>query len=272
VSPEAHGALQDGHCFEDFVASCLAHALGLQNMVINVKHMRGEIVEQEVDIVLNHAGRIWVIDCKLPGNQPITTQIRNADNTRRHIGGLNARYIMVRPNRVCEDFEKEVAAAHRIDIVDAEQWRQFCARMAELLGVKPLPQRAQGLDEQLARWQENRPLRGLVEPRTEASFEFYTYTKRSLILFDQWVEELFRVGGRSWVAAQLYGASLVAADLNRLERTSFEAALADVAKRWGGRFYTFFMSKQGVRIVYLLKGGNLAEMAAELEELVSPAE
>lgn len=137
-------SLQGGLLFEQVVSSIVAQ-LGVRNLVVNAKRTGSAgSHQQEIDLVANHAGRVWIIDCKLRSQEEegstiegITSQIRQADVTRRNLGGLDARLLMLRPNRPFSPDQRELAKAYRLDVLDADCANQLVSEIAKFFGIKP---------------------------------------------------------------------------------------------------------------------------------------
>lgn len=134
-----------GLLFERFVAAVLLE-LGVRNLKANVKLQADEPLE-EIDLVANHGGRLLVFDCKLPGQADeavgrtpkLTEQIRTAEATQRSLGGLDARTLLIRPDREFSASHRMLAEAYRLRVLDRAASPQLFARLAEFAGVRVLP-------------------------------------------------------------------------------------------------------------------------------------
>jgi hypothetical protein len=165
---------------------------------------------QEIDIVVNHAGRLVIIDCKLIGEEdeeergePITSQIRQAAHTRRELGGLGASLVLLRPNRLLNDEEQALAEAYGLTVIDRDATTELFSRLAESVGVRELPPALRQAEEEMCHaWESHqvRPFcREQTSPRvaavieageTEAVVDLNAYRRR----YD----------GQDWVAWQLF--------------------------------------------------------------------
>lgn len=134
-----------GLLFERYVAAVLLE-LGVRNLKVNVKLQADEPLE-EIDLVANHGGRLLVFDCKLPGQAEeavgrtpkLTEQIRTAEATQRSLGGLDARTLLIRPDREFSPSHRMLAEAYRLRVLDRPASGQLFARLAEFAAVRVLP-------------------------------------------------------------------------------------------------------------------------------------
>lgn len=138
---------QPGQLFEQFVAASLL-ALGVKQVALNCKLQAGPQVLLEVDVVANYGGRILIVDCKLrSGNdkrvEGLTSQIRQAAEIRRRMGGLAAELLMLRPGMAFSEEERQLADSHGLKVLDAKQTLQFFNRLWSFVrGTGPLPPEA----------------------------------------------------------------------------------------------------------------------------------
>src|SRR5262249_22297617 len=137
-------------------------ALEVGNVACGVeRHGEGGQALQEIDLVANHGGRLEVIDCKLRTErdehagevETITSQIRQAAQTRRDLGGLGARLVWLRPNRTLSPEERALAEAYGLDVLDRRDVRRdLFGRLANVFGVGVLPEEIQRAGEEVRRW------------------------------------------------------------------------------------------------------------------------
>lgn len=137
--------LGHGFLFEQFVAGSLL-AIGLGNVAINVK--LGELAEN--DVVCQHHGRIYFLDCKLTtseqaaakagggvsGGQALITEINDVAQRLRKMGGLAATGVLLRPNRDCTSIQHEFAQDSRVEIWDRTRMRCFFSELGRLFGIE----------------------------------------------------------------------------------------------------------------------------------------
>ena len=116
--------LSHGHAFEVFVAALL-RGLGVQadDVSVGVRLRDDGRDVQEIDVIVNSAGRLHVIDCKLTGADDkrqalLGTQIREAETTRRWIGDGCGQLILLRPNRRIPDEFLALARQADVRVVD----------------------------------------------------------------------------------------------------------------------------------------------------------
>ena len=138
---------QVGFLFEDFVSGTLL-ALGIKNHETNYElRARRSTPIQETDMVCNVNGSILILDCKLRGAEEegtkveaIGSQIRQAAEVRRSLGGLSARIALIRPNQFLPDAMLDMANAMKVDVIDQrDNWTWF-KKLADFVGVTTLPE------------------------------------------------------------------------------------------------------------------------------------
>ncbi|MCS6851290.1 MAG: hypothetical protein NZ700_09000 [Gemmataceae bacterium] len=146
-----------GFLFERFIAAVLLE-LGVSNLVCNVKRLdsTGTQVLQEIDLVANYSGRIRIVDCKLTDGQtgkakvrgePITSQIRQAAQTRRELG---AELLLLRPNSTLNEAERSLAQAYGLQVLDRDDCNSLFSGLHRFLRVQgPLPETLRQAQEAL---------------------------------------------------------------------------------------------------------------------------
>lgn len=147
---ESYGlALSDskgGIPFELFVGACL-RAMGLNNLVLNLKLEREGSTTFEVDCVLAYRDRLVIVDCKLTDDEQIgdsethrhqamVTEIHDASQRNRALGGLRSQTILMRPSRPRNDRLREIAEAHQIQLWDESDNWSFFSKLANFLGLE----------------------------------------------------------------------------------------------------------------------------------------
>lgn len=147
---------QSGMLFEVLMAGALKE-LGIPNVVRSLKltDEKGTVL-QEIDVAANFRGRLLLVDCKLMSKEDegkrvekLTSQIRQAENTRRALGGLGAAMLLVRPNRYFSSTERALLEAYHLEVIDAgDSWKLF-TRLAEFAQVAPLPPSWEAAEELL---------------------------------------------------------------------------------------------------------------------------
>ncbi len=206
--PRIEGKEQPGFLFEELVAAILLE-MGVGNVICNVlrKSIEGGVV-QEVDIVANHGGRLNIIDCKLRAwedeardkVESITSQLRQAAHTRRELGGLGARLLLLRPNRSLSETERQLAEAYQLEVIDAQQCSTVITKLARFFGVSQLNEtlrQAERIIEEAVR-KSLVPRLGTASPLLEMC-ERASKTSR-IINLDALSEEIARDGGEQWAA------------------------------------------------------------------------
>ena len=150
--------------FERYVAAALIE-MGMTNLAHSVKQ-EGLPPEgsggrarptQEIDIVANHGARLLVFDCKLRTEEDegrevegITSQIRQAAQTTRRLGGLGAEVVLLRPNREIAGTILALARDLRVRVIDKGDRGCFFQKLAEFVGCPALPESLRRTDELLA--------------------------------------------------------------------------------------------------------------------------
>jgi hypothetical protein len=146
----AHGRtycrMDRGTLFERYVGAGLL-ALGVTNLTHSATQRHGTSDVQEVDLVANYRSRILVFDLKLRTEdeegrevEPIMAQIRAAADAAKSLGGLSARVLMVRPNRLFGAAEQELARARGVEYIDAAGTDGLFARVARFAGADLTPE------------------------------------------------------------------------------------------------------------------------------------
>jgi len=202
------GKEQPGFLFEELVASILLE-MGVRNVVCNVsrKSVQGGVV-QEVDIVANHGGRLNIVDCKLRTwedevrgkEEKISSQLRQAAHTRRELGGLGARLLLLRPNRSLSETERQLAEACQLEVIDARECSTVITKLARFFAINQLNetlQRAEKIIEKAVR-KSLVPRLGTTSPLIERC-ERASRTNH-IINLDLLSEDIAREGGKQWVA------------------------------------------------------------------------
>jgi predicted RecB family endonuclease len=206
--PLMEGREQSGFLFEELVAAILLE-MGVRNMVCNVsrKSVQGGVV-QEVDIVANHGGCLNIIDCKLRAwedeargkVESITSQLRQAAHTRRELGGLGARLLLLRPNRSLNETERQLAEAYQLEVIDAQECSTVITKLARFFGINQLNETLQQAEKII-----DEAVRKNLVPRLGAASPLIEMCERAskinqIINLDVLSEDIAREGGKQWVA------------------------------------------------------------------------
>jgi|GEM_PF-897505 len=146
---------QAGKLFEQFVAGCV-QALGIGEVRTNLvlKNDAG-LAAQEVDIAASYHGRLYLVDCKLTSAEEggaeeyggvsrssTTFQILQAESTRRCLGGLGAKMLLIRPSRDFSEIHRRLLSTLGLEAIGALDTPDFFRKLAKFFGVCPssLPQ------------------------------------------------------------------------------------------------------------------------------------
>ncbi len=161
--------MKSGPLFE-WLIEAICVEMGLTQITRNVKRAPVKVVGaqqgdlQEIDRVVNHAGRLVILDCKLidedgeeERGEPITSQIRQAAHTRRDLGGLGADLVLIRPNRVLNGDQRALAEAYGLTVIDRDAGTELFRRLANCLGVTELPRSlCEAEDAMRQAWEKDR--------------------------------------------------------------------------------------------------------------------
>lgn len=148
-----------GLLFEQYIAAVFL-ALGVSNLACNVVRRSNQEKKdlQEIDLVANHGGGLLVVDCKLRSQEDeeegaveaLTSQIRQATQTRRELGGLGARFLLVRPNRFFTEAERALAEqVGMLSVLDRQDAPHLFRRLADFARIKELPPALQEAEDVL---------------------------------------------------------------------------------------------------------------------------
>ena len=117
----------------------LAHTLRLAS-----KRDRKE--RQEIDLIASHSGKVLVLDLKLGSQsedlstrQSLIPQIRRAADNRQRLAGLSAQMVLVRPCRLFDENERDLAKTYGVDVIDQRDAPRLFSRLAGYLKLSPLP-------------------------------------------------------------------------------------------------------------------------------------
>ena len=139
--------IQVGFLFEQYVAASLL-ALGIKQVALNCCLQSGSQMLLEVDVVANHGSRLLIIDCKLRRSndtrvEGITSQMRQAAEIRRRLGGLACELLLLRPGMRLSKVEQDLAKAHGLHVLDSTQTLEYFNRLWGFVrGSGPLPAEA----------------------------------------------------------------------------------------------------------------------------------
>lgn len=152
---------RSGILFERFVAGVLLE-LGIRQLMCNVVARGGAESLHEIDLVGNHKGRVVIVDCKLRSEEDeeqgeveaITSQIRIASETRKQLGGLSAKLILLRPNRRLSDAQRVLAETCGLTVLDQREAPTLIKSLAEAFGENELPDSLRQAEEMVLKAQK----------------------------------------------------------------------------------------------------------------------
>lgn len=128
-----------GMLFEEVVAACLLE-LGVNNVMINARHLScGKIQRQEIDVLASYNGVLYLVDCKLafpddPAVPKPVAQIKEAAETTKALGGLNAKTLMIRPSWDEDEDRAAFAKALGVRIIQRGSTETLLLQIAEWVG------------------------------------------------------------------------------------------------------------------------------------------
>lgn len=192
------------------------------------------------------------------------SQIRQAENTRRALGGLGAAMLLVRTNRPFQKVERELAGAYRLKVIDAADAWKFFDRLAEFAGFDKLPASLQRAQAALDR----RYSLGMSQPFSRSDC-------RSVVVLDTPIQSgdlqrrLNRVKKErgqdwsGWLSEGRLEMVLPVGDVN-----STRASLESLVKPYGARVDGAKETNSGkqVRVILDLNGANQAELIQKLDQ------
>lgn len=214
-----------GFLFERYVAGALL-ALGLppQNVACNVKKRThaGQYLH-EIDIVVNHRSRIYVLDCKLriPKSETEQTgkkrnpesmqQIRNLSDTVRQLGGVGAVGVLLRPNLTISGDIRAYAEDIGLRILDWHSLGRFFKELARILEIRSAPPE---LLEVQRMWQNPLYARRVFPPNRRPDWMIQSVlssTKSndqsavSIVDLENLLREQSKILGQNWIICRLWG-------------------------------------------------------------------
>ncbi len=194
-----------GQLFEQYIVSILKN-LGIKNVTYNaVKQLHNGFAISEIDIIANHNGSLTIIDCKMRGiadeekgkTESFFEQIRKAYQVGNELGGLGAKIILLRPNRVLSENERLLASSYRIDVIDSPKISNIVDLLASHFNISDIPQTLLNLQKIILDSQSNQIYAGLGS----ASFknDWDNQTRQSGILdFNREITKLRNDLGQEW--------------------------------------------------------------------------
>jgi Holliday junction resolvase-like predicted endonuclease len=148
-----------GMSFET-VISTMIKSFGLNDIACNVIFSKEQKqFLQEIDIVINNGQKLLFVDCKLRTAEEekngrvegITSQIRQAAETRRKFGGLGAELMLLRPNRLFTEAEKELCLLHNLKVIDRDQILNLLPELYKFCtATHQMPKELQNLQDKIS--------------------------------------------------------------------------------------------------------------------------
>ncbi|GIW92418.1 MAG: hypothetical protein KatS3mg110_0459 [Pirellulaceae bacterium] len=268
---------QPGFLFEDYIAGVLL-AMGISNAITGVTLLTdtGQAL-QEIDVIANHGGRLWIIDCKLRSEddekaknvESITSQIRQAAQTQRQFGAGSARLILLRPNRRFSPEERALAREYRLEVIDADDAWELLPRLAKWFGLKELPAEIRAAQDLIISSRRAGAVR--VFSRTSAKMRYLAQFEESpaLVNLDGMLAAAARERGQDWWAAQFGGKLwLRCGNPRRLKETQLAQLIRDVFSRFGS-VSDLRISNSGSSCVFSIKvSSDISELVQYLQSRI----
>lgn len=147
-----------GNLFEELVAACVIE-LGVTNVMINARHLSSNKTQrQEIDVLASHDGALYMIDCKLafpedPAVPAPVAQIKEASETRRTLGGLSAKALMIRPSWEEDEERIDFAKALHVEIIQRGSTETLIQQLGDWMGrpLSPSLIETQAIFEEIAK-------------------------------------------------------------------------------------------------------------------------
>jgi len=240
--------LSHGFFFEAYIYAGLL-AMGIERVACNIEIKSRETGTslQEVDLACSVNGRLFLIDLKLRTEEEetrgevegITSQIRQASETRRDLGGLAAEMFIIRPNRELDESLRLLCSHSRIRWVDSTNIEQLFSLMAEAMGIK-LTDAIKQAEKSLSDY-KNKGKRPFCRPPVlyvinSSNGEF------DLTVFD--ANTMMVSLNRDWLAFKRIGNKISFVARNIKDEEKFEQAIRNELCRFG-KLQKFKFSKKG---------------------------
>lgn len=155
--------LSSGLLFEQYVSSIMVN-LGIKNITCNaVRKTPLNKAVSEIDIIVNHQGKLTIIDCKMRSLEDendgkvetLFDQIRKSHQVGSELGGLGAQVVLLRPNRILSENELMLARSYRIEVFDAPKMPTIIDGFAKFFGVVKIPTHLLNVQKIIQASQEN---------------------------------------------------------------------------------------------------------------------
>lgn len=199
-----------GFLFEKFVAATLRE-FGIKQVCLNVTLKNEAASVQEIDIIANYRGRIFIIDCKLrteeeEGKQVerLTSQIRQAAATCREFGGAGAKLLMIRPGRRFRKSERQLAADLGLAVLDSAQTMGYFRELARFLGwAGDLPSQLAAAQRLLDQQKENGCLEAFAKTNLFTRKGNSHEPLSTVLRLESHLEDYMTTNGQDWVVYRL---------------------------------------------------------------------
>jgi len=153
--------IKPGILFEKYLGACLLE-FGVSNSIHSFKVLSQGVDKNEIDLISNVDGQVVILDLKLRDEadikagkeEKLTSQMRQASEIRRRLGGLAAKMIMVRPGLVFSESDNLLAGAYQIERIDQRDCFNLFTRLAKAFR-RELPSELQKIEQLLAQSQQN---------------------------------------------------------------------------------------------------------------------
>lgn len=204
--------------FEQFVGA-LIKAFGVRQTVTNL-HLAGpegrDIVE--IDVVANSSSRLIIVDCKLsneddPKLPPWVDQVNRGNSQRNQLGGLNARYVLLRPNLEVSAVQRSLAEASRLVLLDKTDMPRFFSKFSEIIGA-PLPEELQEA-EAILKSADDEGARIFTSTPREMKMLSDSELAPGMFSLDRIIKNWQIESGRSWVMWRYRGRVHIQGDLTK---------------------------------------------------------
>ena len=193
----------EGQIFEKYMIGILRE-MGITNLAISAKRNMEATTTQEADIILNHQGKITILDLKLRGkDEPdldikMFNQIRDADRIRNELGGLGAKSILLRPNQRLSEINREIAKSYRIEYLDSDDTHHLIPNLAGMI-LGTMNKNLEEVQQIITQKNQTEPMTSTF-PHSQLNLQTYdSDTKATNVLhFDSMLKKLQNDLGSNW--------------------------------------------------------------------------
>lgn len=243
-----------GMLFEEMVASCLLE-LGINNVVINARHLSSSNIQrQEIDVVASCNGMLFLIDCKLaypddPSIPAPVAQIKEAAETVKALGGLNAKALMIRPSWNSSQERIDFAQALGVRIIQRGSTEMMIPLIGEWVGkpLSPVLQEAQALIMDLRKtymYPYSSTNARLIRSKEEKKAPLVSLHNEMIMLMDEECQD--------WSGVFFHGETFLLFR-TKVRDTALKNALVRILSRYGNVVSSRYLGNKNIYLIIHLK-------------------